>query len=159
MWNVKGLTKLHGEDLMHLGAAEHLYISNCDELRYLWEQESEACKSLVSLQKLDVCNCKKLVSSAEKEDNCGISMESLKQVMFMDCDTLESYNCPTSVERLLISVCGSLTSLTFSVVQEHPSPLTESIVSGDFGFLPIYDKVNLVNIHHDQITKLEQQWK
>ncbi|CAH1440675.1 unnamed protein product [Lactuca virosa] len=79
--NIKGLTQLHGEDVMHLRALEHLYVKNCDELKYLWEQESEAFKSLVSLQKLEVRWCK------------------------------------------------NLTSLTFSAVQEHPSPLTELIVS------------------------------
>ncbi|XP_023730644.1 putative disease resistance RPP13-like protein 1 [Lactuca sativa] len=128
MLNVRGLTQLHGEVLMHLRALEQLYIKNCDELKYLWEQESEACKSLVSLQKLEVCYCKNLVSSAEKEVNIGISMESLKSVKFQNCETLESYNCTNTVERLLISSCDSMTSLTFSAVQEHPSPLTESIV-------------------------------
>ncbi|CAH1440693.1 unnamed protein product [Lactuca virosa] len=128
MVNVKGLTQLHGEELMHLRALEELHIPRCDELRYLWERESEACKSLVSLQKLEVWNCKNLVSSAEKVANVGISMESLKSVEFHDCETLESYNCPNSVERLVISSCASISSLTFSAVQEQPSPLTELIV-------------------------------
>ncbi|CAI9269515.1 unnamed protein product [Lactuca saligna] len=129
MVNVKGLTQLHGKDLVHLGAVEYLYIHSCDELRYLWERESEACKSLVSLQKLVVIHCKNLVSSAEKEDNFGMSMESLKSVIFYSCETLESYNCTHTVERLHIGSCDSMTSLTFSAMQEHPSPLTESIVS------------------------------
>ncbi|XP_042753238.1 putative disease resistance RPP13-like protein 1 [Lactuca sativa] len=127
--NVKGLTQLHGEDLMHLGAIEDLEIKKCDELRYLWEREPEAWQSLVSLQKLEVWWCKNLVSSAEKEDNFGISMESLKYVQFYNCEKLESYNCTNTVERLLIRRCDSMTSLTFSAVQEHPSPLTELIVS------------------------------
>ncbi|KAL7616743.1 hypothetical protein Lser_V15G03630 [Lactuca serriola] len=126
MLNVKGLTQLHGEDVMHLRALGHLYIKNCDELG---EQESEACKSLVSLQKLQVWNCKNLVSSAEKEANIGISMESLKSVEFRNCETLESYNCPNSVEGLVIWDCNSMTSLTFSALQEQPSGMTESIVS------------------------------
>ncbi|KAL7616331.1 hypothetical protein Lser_V15G03609 [Lactuca serriola] len=128
MLNTKGLTQLHGEDLMHLGALEHLFIRNCDDLRYLWERESEACKSLVSLQKLEVWGCKNLVSSAEKEANIGISMESLKSVEFRNCETLESYKCTNTVERLEITNCDSMTSLTFSAVQEHPSPLTELMV-------------------------------
>ncbi|CAH1440704.1 unnamed protein product [Lactuca virosa] len=144
IWDVKGLIQLHGEDLMHLGALEHLNINSCDELRYLWERESEAWQSLVSLQKLEVSCCKKLVASAEKDITCGITMESLKLVMFIICETLESYSCPNSVERLEIRHCDSLTSLTFSAVQDHASPLTESIVSDcdnispekDFGFLP-----------------------
>ncbi|CAI9269520.1 unnamed protein product [Lactuca saligna] len=129
MLNVKALSQLHGEDLMHLGALEHLYIRNCDELRYLWERESEACKSLVSLQKLVVCYCKNLVSSAEKEDNFGKNMKSLKQVNFNNCDSLESYNCPNTVESLEIYECNSLISLTFSALQEQLSGITESIVS------------------------------
>ncbi|CAH1440671.1 unnamed protein product [Lactuca virosa] len=128
MLNVRGLTQLHGEDLLHLRALEHLYIHSCDELRYLWEQESEACKSLVSLQKLEVWYCKNLVSSAKKETNIGISMESLKSVKFINCETLESYNCTNTVEMLYISRCDSITSLTFSAVQEQPSSLTELIV-------------------------------
>ncbi|XP_023762378.1 putative disease resistance protein At3g14460 [Lactuca sativa] len=134
--NIKGLTQLHGEDLMHLRSVKHLYIYSCDELRYLWERESEACKCLVSLQKLEVYDCKKLVSSAEKEVNFGISMKSLKEVKLCYCGTLGSYNCPNTVERLVINSCASMTSLTFSAVQEHPSTLTESIV-GDFGSLPV----------------------
>ncbi|CAH1440686.1 unnamed protein product [Lactuca virosa] len=55
-------------------------------------------------------------------------MESLTQVTFSMCDRLESYNCPNSVERLEISFCNSMTLLTFSAVQENPSPLTKSIV-------------------------------
>ncbi|XP_023762382.2 putative disease resistance RPP13-like protein 1 [Lactuca sativa] len=139
MLNVRGLTQLHGEVLMHLRALEYLCIKNCDELKYLWEQESEACKSLVSLQKLEVWGCKNLVSSAEKEDNFGISMESLKSVEFYYCETLESYNCTNTVERLLISSCDSMTSLTFSAVQEHPCPLTELIV-GDCDNIQLQSK-------------------
>ncbi|KAL7619170.1 hypothetical protein Lser_V15G03629 [Lactuca serriola] len=195
--NVKGLTLLHGEYLMHFGSLERLDIINCDELRYLWEQESEACKSLVSLQKLEVWNCKNLVLSAEKEANIGISMESLKevdfgknmkslkQVNFNNCDSLESYNCPNSVERLEITTCNSMTSLTFSAVQEHPSTLTESIVSDcdniqlqlkpipipvkDFRFLCLsrltYLKINncknlksIPSEHFQSLTSLEDMW-
>ncbi|KAL7616327.1 hypothetical protein Lser_V15G03607 [Lactuca serriola] len=168
MVNVKELTQLHGEDLMHLGALEHLHISDCDELRYMWKRESEACKSLVSLQKLEVWWCKNLVLSAEKEDNFGISMRSLKEVTFSGCETLESYNCPNSVERLVIKNCDSMTSLTFSAVQKHPSTLTESI-AGDFGFLPvsrltsldISDCKNLKSFPHEHfqsLTSLEEMW-
>ncbi|CAH1440701.1 unnamed protein product [Lactuca virosa] len=46
MLDVKGLTHLHLEDLIHLGAVEELYIVRCVELRYLWERESEACNNL-----------------------------------------------------------------------------------------------------------------
>ncbi|KAI3739742.1 hypothetical protein L2E82_30153 [Cichorium intybus] len=138
--NVKGLTQIHGEDLMHLGAVELLYINNCDELRYLWERESEACKSLVSLRKLVVLNCNKLVASAEKEDNFEISLESIKEVTFRNCNTLECYNCPNSVEKLEITSCDSLTSLSLSTVQGHPSSPTELITSDCDKIQPIQAK-------------------
>ncbi|CAH1440666.1 unnamed protein product [Lactuca virosa] len=176
--NVKGLTQLHGDDLMHLGALKNLCIKNCDELKYLWEQESEACKSLVSLQNLEVQDCKNFVSSAQKEANIGISMESLKSVKFIKCETLESYNCTNTVERLVISTCASISSLTFSAVQEHPSPLTELIVSDcgniqpkpipakDFSLsrltsLEISDCKNLKSFpyeHFQCLTSLEDMW-
>ncbi|KAL7617813.1 hypothetical protein Lser_V15G03618 [Lactuca serriola] len=98
MLDVKGLTHLHSEDLIHLGT-------------------------------LEVGICRKLVLSAKKEVDFGIRMLSLKEVTFSGCDALESYNCPNSVESLEIRDCDSLTSLTFSSVQEHPSPLTESIIN------------------------------
>ncbi|KAL4592573.1 hypothetical protein LXL04_005573 [Taraxacum kok-saghyz] len=124
IWNVKGLTQLlHGEDFMHLGELEHLKIKYCHELRYLWEQDSVACKSLVSLQKLQVTDCKKLVSIAAKEVSPGISMKSLKRVEFRGCVSLESYNCPYTVESLRIDYCGSMTSLTTSTTHEHPSSI------------------------------------
>ncbi|KAL7616324.1 hypothetical protein Lser_V15G03602 [Lactuca serriola] len=165
MLDVKGLTQLHGEDLIHLGALEHLFIKNCDELRYLWERESEACKSLVSLQKLEVWNCEKLVSSAEKEVDFGISMESLKQVMFSYCGTLESYNCPNSVVRLDISFCDSFKSLTFSMVQDHPSSHSEKVS----GFHPMSHLTSLQirfcknlksfsHEHFQNLTFLEEMW-
>ncbi|CAH1439656.1 unnamed protein product [Lactuca virosa] len=156
MLNVKGLTQLHGEDLMHLGALERLYIHSCNELRYLWERESEACKSLVSLQKLEVWFCKNLVSAAEKEDNIGISMESLKSVKCRNCETLESYNCPNSVENLVIMDCDSMTSLTFSAVQEHPSsPLTELIV-GDCDNIQLQPKpIPAKDFSLSRLTSLE----
>ncbi|KAL7617000.1 hypothetical protein Lser_V15G03745 [Lactuca serriola] len=156
--NVKGLTQLHGEDLMHLRALEHLHINRCDELRYLWERESEACKSLVSLQKLEVRNCKNLVSTAEKEANIGISMESLKSVEFCNCETLESYNCPNSVEKLVIWHCDSVTSLTFSAVQEHPSPLTELIV-GDCDNIQLQPKpIPAKDFSLSRLTSLQIRW-
>ncbi|CAH1440684.1 unnamed protein product [Lactuca virosa] len=55
-------------------------------------------------------------------------MESLTKVTFSMCDRLKSYNFPNSIDRLEISFCNSMTLLTFSAVQENPSPLTKSIV-------------------------------
>ncbi|KAL4560374.1 hypothetical protein LXL04_032524 [Taraxacum kok-saghyz] len=128
---VNGLTQLHGEDLIHLGAVKDLLINGCDELRYLWERDSEAFNSLVSLQSLEVYCCKELVSSAEKEKekevSFEISVESLKHVFLFECDTLESYNCPNTVESLNISRCGSMTTLTFTAVRDNPSSRLTSL--------------------------------
>ncbi|KAJ9550542.1 hypothetical protein OSB04_014587 [Centaurea solstitialis] len=118
--NIKGLTQLHGEVLEHLGKLETLWIKGCDELKYLWESESEACKFLKSLRKLEVSCCEMLVSLGEKEVNLGVNMESVREVILYGCKTLKSYNCPNRVERLEIWDCGSMTSLTFS---ELPSSL------------------------------------
>ncbi|KAL4561045.1 hypothetical protein LXL04_033207 [Taraxacum kok-saghyz] len=83
MVKVKGLTQLHGEDIMHLGEVEYLYFDECDELRYPWGPESDAYNILVSLKTLVVRNC----------------------------HTMENLSFPNSVERLEIICCHSITSL------------------------------------------------
>ncbi|CAI9269210.1 unnamed protein product [Lactuca saligna] len=98
MLNVKGLAQLDEKDLMRLGVVEDLYIDRCDELRYLWEPETEAYKVLRSLKKLEVRNC----------------------------DTLESLICPNHVERLVISCCRKMTSLTFSPLVQLLSSISIS---------------------------------
>ena len=126
MSDIKGLTKLDGEVLKHLRAVEYLKIRNCDELRYLWDSESEACRFLVKLQTLYVFECEMLVSMEEKEVNVGSSnMKSvIREVTLEYCDSLRSYKCPNSVERLEIYKCSSMTSLTLSTtLQELPSSL------------------------------------
>ncbi|KAI3697382.1 hypothetical protein L6452_30365 [Arctium lappa] len=124
MHNIKGLTQLHGEVLKHLGAVEYLLIEDCDELRYLWESESEF---LVSLRWLAVLSCKKLVSLGEKVEvnNSQNSMELVREVNLYGCKSLESYSCSNSIESLVILSCPLITSLTFpTVVQDHlPSTL------------------------------------
>nr|KAJ0226489.1 hypothetical protein LSAT_V11C100039030 [Lactuca sativa] len=64
------------------------------------------------------------VSSAKNEVNFGVKLGSLKQVLFFNCGKLENYNCPNSVENLVIRDYDSLTSLTFSAVHEHLFGLT-----------------------------------
>ncbi|PWA86765.1 Disease resistance protein [Artemisia annua] len=122
----KGLTRLQGEVLKHLGAVEILDIKYCGELKYLWESESVACTFLVSLRRLFVYNCNSLVSLTEKEVNVGSSMESVGErgclyITLGACTTLQSYNCPNSVERLSIWDCSSLSCLTFSKLHKFPS--------------------------------------
>nr|XP_043609047.1 putative disease resistance protein At3g14460 [Erigeron canadensis] len=126
---VNGLpTLLDGDFLEHLKAVEYLKISGCDELTYLWESEEEACKILVDLQELEVEKCKNLVRLGEKKDNLGISMESLKKVNLNNCERLKSYHCgsDSSMERLWIWGCDSVTSLTFPAVY-LPSPTFNSL--------------------------------
>ncbi|CAH1418307.1 unnamed protein product [Lactuca virosa] len=125
--NIKGLTQLHGEVLKHLGSLEHLYVTRCDELRYLWESESEACKILVSLWDLRVKFCKNLVSLGKNEVNLdsdsGICLESVRKVELFNCPKLKSYNCPNGIQNLDIYGCRSITSLTFPTLQDLPSTL------------------------------------
>ncbi|CAI9287896.1 unnamed protein product [Lactuca saligna] len=125
--NIKGLTQLHGEVLKHLGSLEHLYVTRCDELRYLWESESEACKILVSLWDLRVKFCKNLVSLGKNEVNLdsdsGICLESIRKVELFNCPRLESYNCPNGIQNLDIYGCRSITSLTFPTLHDLPSTL------------------------------------
>ncbi|CAH1418306.1 unnamed protein product [Lactuca virosa] len=121
--NIKGLTQLHGEVLQHLGAVEYLSIKECDELRYLWESKLEACKSLVSLWDLKVDSYEKLVSEAEEEVNLGIGLKSIRDVVLYNCPRLDIYNCSNSIEKLLISNCHSVTSLTFPTVHNLPFTL------------------------------------
>ncbi|KAL8213868.1 hypothetical protein R6Q57_003317 [Mikania cordata] len=107
MNNIKGLVELDGESLKLLKNVEHLSISECDELRYMWESEAATCNILLNLQKLEVEKCKSLISLGEKV------MQSVTEVKIHSCNKLESYNCPSSVEKLKINVCDSLTSLCF----------------------------------------------
>ncbi|KAL7599276.1 hypothetical protein Lser_V15G24920 [Lactuca serriola] len=76
----------------------------------------------------EVRNCKKLVSLGKKKNK----MESMKEVKFYNCDRLQSYNCPMSVERLAINYCRSITSLNFSTVL-----ISERIPEKDFGISPL----------------------
>ncbi|XP_024973916.1 putative disease resistance RPP13-like protein 1 [Cynara cardunculus var. scolymus] len=121
MVNVEGLTQLHGI-LEHLRAVEYLCVRECDELRYLWESTSDACKILVNLYDLKLVSCQQLVSLGEKEVDLGISLKSVNVVLY-DCPGLVSYNCPNSIEKLVIHDCDSATSLTFPARHDLPSTM------------------------------------
>ncbi|XP_071717778.1 putative disease resistance RPP13-like protein 1 [Rutidosis leptorrhynchoides] len=100
--NIKNLTKLDGEVLKHLTEIEYLGIRYCDELRYVSE------------------------SVGKKELNVGSSnmKHVIRDVDLSDCNSLENYNCPNSVEKLEIASCSSITSLTLSTtLQELPFSL------------------------------------
>ncbi|KAI3693304.1 hypothetical protein L6452_33138 [Arctium lappa] len=97
----------------HLGAVEEVRIKRCDEIRYLWESEAEACKVLVNLRMLEVHHCENLVSLGEKEeDNCGSNLISLRTLKVLFCNNMERCNCPNSIETLMIYKCSSITSVS-----------------------------------------------
>ncbi|KAL4587609.1 hypothetical protein LXL04_000481 [Taraxacum kok-saghyz] len=125
--NIKGLTQLHGEVLNHLRSVEHLCITGCEELRYLWESESEACKILVSLWDLRVKFCKNLVSLGKKEvnldTNSWIFLKSIRKVELHNCPKLKSYSCPNGIQNLDIYGCRPITSLNFPPLHNLPSTL------------------------------------
>ncbi|XP_024984135.1 putative disease resistance protein RGA4 [Cynara cardunculus var. scolymus] len=115
--NIEGLAQLNGEVLELLGAVEDLSITGCDELRYLCESESEVCKFLVSLRKLEISYCKKLVSLHELPS-------SLEALSVYHCDNLESISDKSfgiiPLEYLRISSCKNLKSFP----PEHLESLT-----------------------------------
>ncbi|KAL8260445.1 hypothetical protein R6Q59_028398 [Mikania micrantha] len=103
--NIRGLTQLPVDVLEHLEKVEDLFISKCDEVTCMWDSEA-ACKILLKLKKLEVYECKQLLSLGET------NMPSITKVVIDSCESLKSYNCPSSIEKLTIKNCHSLTSLS-----------------------------------------------
>ncbi|KAJ0717425.1 putative P-loop containing nucleoside triphosphate hydrolase, leucine-rich repeat domain superfamily [Helianthus annuus] len=101
----------------NLGAVEELSIQDCDEIRYLWESNTEASLVLVNLKELKVWECKNLVSLGEKEedeDNTGSDLlSSLKKLDIKFCESMERLCCPNSIESLTISFCSSVRDVSF----------------------------------------------
>ncbi|XP_071719788.1 putative disease resistance RPP13-like protein 1 [Rutidosis leptorrhynchoides] len=152
---IEGLTKLDGDVLKHLKALEYLYISRCDELRYLCDSESKAYGLLVSLQKLYVSGCNKLVSMGEKEEVSVIVGSNnidkgsvLRYVTLWGCNSLKSYNCPNSVVKLEIYHCDSLTSLILGSMVKKVD-LASSLKS-----LVIWYCKNLKSFSHEHLQGL-----
>ncbi|XP_071719161.1 putative disease resistance RPP13-like protein 1 [Rutidosis leptorrhynchoides] len=97
--------------------------SNCDG--------DQTTRSFLRLREIRIENCLKLaevsIGAVEilkikncyelKEVNVGSSNTKcvLRDVNLVGCSSLESYNCPNTVERLEISFCKSMTSLTLSL--------------------------------------------
>ncbi|KAL8267702.1 hypothetical protein R6Q59_001500 [Mikania micrantha] len=117
MKNIKGLTELDGEILRGLKTVEYLDISCCDELISIWESKAVTREIFSNLQKLTVCWCKQLLSLGDEE------VHFVTDVEIRFCESLESYNCPSSIEKLGISNCPSFTSLTFPTMDGLPSTL------------------------------------
>nr|XP_043612193.1 putative disease resistance RPP13-like protein 1 [Erigeron canadensis] len=156
---INGLTQLDREILKHFGAVEDLTIRNCVELRYLWESESEDCRYLGSLQELGVYKCPKLesINKGEKEVvhvGSSIIMGSLRKVALWYCNALEIYCCPNSVESLWIHGCDSITSLSFSNLQEEEEDLPSSSSSSNLKFLRIRNCKNLKSISQEHLQSL-----
>ncbi|XP_071719845.1 putative disease resistance RPP13-like protein 1 isoform X2 [Rutidosis leptorrhynchoides] len=105
--------------LENLVAVENLSIKCCNEMVYLWISEPNTCNFLPRLQKLEVSFCKMLVTIVDKD----VSMESVKEVNIHDCEILTHYECPNSIERLVIWDCPSLSSLKFHTPLEFTSTL------------------------------------
>ncbi|KAL8260494.1 hypothetical protein R6Q59_028447, partial [Mikania micrantha] len=123
MKNIKGLVEIDGEILKRLKAVEDLEISNCDELTFLWESKAVTPETFLNLQKLKVNYCKQLLSLGEEE------LQSLTDVEIRSCERLESYKCPSSIEKLTIRHCRSFTSLSFPTMEGLPSTLKSLHIS------------------------------
>ncbi|XP_071719117.1 uncharacterized protein [Rutidosis leptorrhynchoides] len=113
----------------------------------------EDCPNLVelsiglisTLEYLFIYNCKKLVSIGE---NVGSSNRKsvLREVRFSGCDSLESYICANTVEKLWIEDCDTMTSVSMSTTfKELPLSLRSLEVD--------YCK-NLKSLFHEQLQSL-----
>ncbi|XP_071719116.1 putative disease resistance RPP13-like protein 1 [Rutidosis leptorrhynchoides] len=122
----------------------------------LTELTIENCPNLVelsiglisTLEYLFISFCENLVSIGENEVNVGSSDRKsvLKEVVLSHCDSLESYNCPNTVEKLHIFYCDSMTSVSMSTtLQELPSSLRS---------LDVFNCKNLKSFSHEHLQSL-----
>ncbi|KAL8260496.1 hypothetical protein R6Q59_028449 [Mikania micrantha] len=118
------IARLTVHNIKCLKAVEDLEISCCDELTSLWESNAVTRETFLNLQKLKVNECKQLLSLGEEE------LQSVKEVEIDSCERLESYKCPSSIEKLEIRFCRSLTSLSFPTMEGVPSTLKSLYISG-----------------------------
>ncbi|KAJ0851537.1 putative leucine-rich repeat domain superfamily [Helianthus annuus] len=108
--DVSGLTNEVWRGVIgYLKEVEGLSIWRCNEIKYLWESETEASKLLVRLTELSLWECSGLVSLEEKEedDNFGSStLLSLRTLYVSHCRSLKRLCCPNSIESLDIEECS-----------------------------------------------------
>ncbi|KAM7490625.1 hypothetical protein LguiA_033546 [Lonicera macranthoides] len=101
MERILGLSKLHERVVRSLGELQYLAIENCDELRYLWEEEESSSDKLGKLVDLCFNWCDKL----EKLPDLESCLPSLKKLEIYNCRRLQSLqttkNLPTK-EKVLI---------------------------------------------------------
>ncbi|KAJ0860751.1 putative virus X resistance protein-like, coiled-coil [Helianthus annuus] len=99
----------------YLKEVEGLSIDGCNEIKYLWESETEASKLLVRLKELRLEFCSGLVSLEEKEedDNFGSSsgLISLRRLYVNACSSIKRLCCPNSIESLEIDGCSVITDV------------------------------------------------
>uniref|UniRef100_A0A251SPL1 Putative leucine-rich repeat domain, L domain-like protein n=1 Tax=Helianthus annuus TaxID=4232 RepID=A0A251SPL1_HELAN len=114
--SILGLTyKVWRGVIRYLKEVEELSIRGCNEIKYLWESETEASKLLVRLKELRLQYCSGLVSLEEKEEdgNFGSSsgLLSLRSLYVNACSSIKRLCCPNSIEILLILDCSVITDV------------------------------------------------
>ncbi|KAJ0860712.1 putative leucine-rich repeat domain superfamily [Helianthus annuus] len=113
--DVSGLTNEVWRGVIgYLKEVEGLSIWRCNEIKYLWESETEASKLLVRLKELSLWECSGLVSLEEKEvdENFGSStLLSLRSLYVSNCDSIKHLCCPNSIESLEIRHCSVITDV------------------------------------------------
>ncbi|KAI3667573.1 hypothetical protein L6452_42639 [Arctium lappa] len=113
MVNIEGLTQLDG-DVWNILEELNIYaLESVINLNTCRESKPEACEILKSLWDLRVKFSQKLLSLVEKEATLGMSLKFIRHVDISNCLKLETYNCPNSIEKLVISSFQVVTSLTF----------------------------------------------
>ncbi|KAD3336326.1 hypothetical protein E3N88_31845 [Mikania micrantha] len=100
--NIKELTELDGEIVKHLNSVKYLVISFCDKLTSLLVSNAEMREIFLNLQKFKVSFCKQLLSLGEEE------LQSVKEVEIDSCEKLESYKCPSSIEKWKLAIVSWL---------------------------------------------------
>ncbi|KAK9079616.1 hypothetical protein SSX86_001289 [Deinandra increscens subsp. villosa] len=114
-----GLTDTEWRGVMGcLRTVEEVTISQCNEIRYLWESETEASKFLVNLKKLTIMQCDNLVSLGHKkeDDNFGSNLlSSLMTLSVSHCESMKHVWCPNSnsIENLEIFSCDNMERVFF----------------------------------------------
>ncbi|KAJ0860774.1 putative leucine-rich repeat domain superfamily [Helianthus annuus] len=92
----------------YLKEVEELSIWRCNEIKYLWESETEASKLLVRLKELRLEYCSGLVSLEEKEEdeNFGSStLLSLRSLDVYSCSSIKRLCCPPDGIELVCICC------------------------------------------------------
>nr|GEX72547.1 hypothetical protein [Tanacetum cinerariifolium] len=105
--------------ILDLEAVEELVVTQCHEVRYLWESEvaEASSKVLVKLRILFVSNCKNLVSLWEKDEeyNYGSNLLTSLTLLYMHgCENFKHLSGPNNIETLQINYCGSMKCVSFS---------------------------------------------